>query len=290
MNKLILGSAQFGLKYGINNQNKVINLSEIKSILDLATASEIEIIDTAISYGRSEDNLGKVISNNFKIISKLPKVPKNIIDLSSWIKSQVFSSINRLGVKSLYGLLIHNSKDILGSNGQIVLKSLKDLKSSGYINKLGVSIYDPNDLKDILSNSTMDIVQSPLNLLDRRLITSGWLSRLYNEGIEVHVRSVFLQGLLLMRLKKIPSKFNKWINIFDKWNERLTESKLNATDVCLSFPLSLKEINHIVIGVDNQMQLKEIILASKKKIINQDWSFMASTDQMLINPSNWRYL
>ena len=133
----------------------------------------------------------------------------------------------------------------------------------------------------------IDIVQAPLNIVDRRLETSGWLSELHRNNIEIHSRSTFLQGLLLMPRAKIPAKFNKWSKIWDRWEYELANNNLDAKTVCLSYPLSLKEVDKIIIGVDNIEQLNEIVLASKKKIKNVNWSFMTSNDQMLLNPSNW---
>jgi hypothetical protein len=287
MKKIILGTAQFGLKYGINNLEDRVKPSEVKSILDYAIVNGFDLIDTAVSYGQCEKILGKIGVNNFKIISKLPKVPKSIIDISAWVREQTVASINRLGVNSLYGLLLHYPLDLIGPQGGILIKALRDLKTSGLVLKVGVSIYDPKELDSIFSLLKIDIVQSPLNIVDRRLVTSGWLSRLKNEQIEVHVRSVFLQGLLLMQRNKIPSKFERWSSIWDKWISMLDESRLNAVTACLSYPLSLPDVDCIIVGADNTAQLKDIILASKTKTAKQDWSFMVSNDQMLINPSNW---
>ena len=287
MKKILLGSAQFGMNYGINNPNQRVELSEIRSILNIARESNLDTIDTAISYNESEQVLGTIGIESFKLISKLPKLPDNILDINIWVRDQTISSINRLNVKSLHGLLLHHSSDLLGPNGPRLKKALYELKSSGLVSKIGISIYDPEELDNIFPLMKIDIVQCPLNLIDRRIETSGWLSKLYHENIEVHVRSVFLQGLLLIDRNKIPSKFEKWSNIWDQWSNKLNKKGLNALDACLSYPLSLKEVNYIIVGVDNTKQLKDIIYVSKKKIVKEDWSFMISNNSMLINPSNW---
>lgn len=290
MKSIILGSVQFGMKYGINNIDQRVELSEIKSILNFARDSQIDTIDTAISYNESEQVLGNIGLESFKVISKLPKLPDDVQDVNTWVKDQAMLSINRLKVKSLHGLLLHCPSDLIGSKGPKLKKALNNLKTSNLVYKIGVSIYDPEELDNIFPIMKIDIVQCPLNLIDRRLETSGWLSRLYKENIEVHVRSIFLQGLLLMGRNKIPSKFKKWSNIWDLWSYKLNSKGFNALDACLSYPLSLKEVNCIIVGVDNTKQLKDIIYASKKKIAKEDWSFMISNNKMLINPSNWRDL
>ena len=287
MKSIILGSAQFGMNYGINNIDQRVKLSEIRSILNFARESRLDTIDTAISYHESEQVLGNIGLDSFKAISKLPKLPDDVLDVNTWVRDQTISSINRLNVKSLHGLLLHYPLDLLGSKASKLKIALDNLKTSGLVSKIGVSIYDPEELDNIFSLIKIDIVQCPLNLIDRRLETSGWLSKLYNENIEVHVRSVFLQGLLLFERNKIPSKFEKWSNIWDQWSHKLNKKGLNALDACLSYPLSLKEVNYIIVGVDNTKQLKDIIYVSKKKIVKEDWSFMISNNSMLINPSNW---
>ncbi len=290
MKNFILGSAQFGMEYGISNLDKKVKPSEIKSILNLAKKNNIYMIDTAISYNKSEQILGEIGVKNFKIISKLPKLPTEISDINLWIKEQAKSSINKLNVKSLYGLLLHHPSDLIGYNGKMLVKALYDLKSSGLVYKIGVSIYDPKELDSIFTSMKIEIVQAPLNLLDRRIEYSGWLSKLYNKNIEFHARSVFLQGLLLMQRNQIPLKFEKWSSIWDKWRSKIDQSGFNAIELCLNYPLSLKEVNSIIIGVNNTKQLNEIILASKKKTKKQDLSFMISDNQMLINPSKWSQL
>ena len=133
----------------------------------------------------------------------------------------------------------------------------------------------------------IDIVQAPLNIVDRRLVVSGWLSRLHSEEIEIHTRSVFLQGLLLMPRNKIPKIFDRWFRAWDQWSLELEKNNLSAVEACLLYPLSLPEIDRVIIGVDNVNQLNDIINKSKSQQSQIDWSFMISNDQALINPTNW---
>ena len=150
-----------------------------------------------------------------------------------------------------------------------------------------MSIYDPRELDEFINLIEPDIIQAPLNIIDRRLETSGWLSKLHQSGIEVHTRSTFLQGLLLIPIKKIPSKFDKWNSIWEKWNSELFKNNLNASEVCLSYPLSLPEVTRVIVGIDNLNQLKNLVKISKNNTVKKDWSFMISNDPMLIDPTKW---
>ena len=290
MNKLALGTAQFGLKYGIANQVGQIKLTEVEKIVRFAKNSSIDLIDTAVVYGESEKIIGSIGAKDFKLVSKLPALPENCKDVNSWVEEKVQSSLKRLGIQSLYGLLVHRSENLLGASGKKLVDALNKAKLNGLAKKIGVSIYDPSECEILMKIIKIDIVQAPLNIIDRRLVDSGWLSRLHSEGIEIHTRSVFLQGLLLMPQKIIPKSFNKWSKLFDQWSNNLKKNNLSATEVCLSYPLSFKEIDRVIVGVDSVLQLDEIVKKSKFCQLEINWDFMISNDQKLINPTNWNNL
>ena len=183
--------------------------------------------------------------------------------------------------------MIHKSENLLGVSGKKLIKALESIKQDGLVKKIGISIYDPSECEKILELFKIDIVQAPLNIIDRRLVNTGWLSKLHSLEIEIHTRSVFLQGLLLMPSDRISKNFNKWNKIWKKWSLQLKKNDLSAVEACLSYPLSLPEIDRVIIGVDNTDQLNDVL--SKSKFLNPqiDFSFMNSSDQKLINPSNW---
>ena len=290
MNKLALGTAQFGLKYGIANQVGQIKLTEVEKIVRFAKNSSIDLIDTAVVYGESEKIMGSIGVKDFKLVSKLPALPENCKDINSWVEEKVQSSLKRLGIQSLYGLLVHRSENLIGESGKKLVDALNKAKLNGLVKKIGISIYDPSECERVMKMIRIDIVQAPLNIIDRRLVDSGWLSRLHSEGIEIHTRSVFLQGLLLMPRKTIPKSFNKWSKLFDQWSNSLKKNNLSATEVCLSYPLSFKEIDRVIVGVDSVLQLDEIVKKSKFCQLEINWDFMISNDQKLINPTNWNNL
>ena len=290
MNKLALGTAQFGFKYGIANLEGKIKISEVNKILELAKYSNIDLIDTAISYGDSEKVIGNTEIKDFKFVSKLPALPKDCSDVNSWVDKQVQSSLTRLGISSLYGLLVHRSENLLGNSGKKLINALNSIKLNGLVKKIGISIYDPSECEQVMKFTRIDIVQAPLNIVDRRLVVSGLLTKLHSEEIEIHTRSAFLQGLLLLPSNKIPKSFNKWFKVWEKWSLELKKNDLSAAEVCLLYPLSLPEVDRVIVGVDNTNQLIELIKRSKSQKPQIDCSFMISNDQMLINPSNWSKL
>ena len=289
MNRIAIGTAQFGLPYGIANQTGKIAQSEAKEILKIALDNNIDVLDTAIIYGDSESSLGKLQTEDFNLVTKLPIIPKNCKDIGVWIREQVSQSFSRLGVQDIYGLLLHQSNQLLGSYGADLYREMRLLKELGKVKKIGISIYSPLELDALDNKYDFDIVQSPFNLLDQRLYTSGWLMRLKDKGIEVHTRSVFLQGLLLMDQDKIPSKFSKWDELWCKWHKWLKDFDGKATEACLSLPLSFPEIDKVIVGIDNTSQLIEILNSIKNPNV-QGMPDLQCTNENLINPSNWPYL
>ena len=290
IDRLALGTVQFGLDYGVANYAGQVPLPEALIILSLAKASGINVLDTAIAYGTSEEVLGKAGIDGYRVITKLPSLPMDQSDIPRWVGDQVEASLNRLGQKKLYALLLHRPQDLLSSKGAQLIQALADLKYHGVVQKIGISIYSPDELDPICKKFQIDLVQAPLNVIDRRMETSGWLDRIKDDGVELHTRSVFLQGLLLMERSKIPEKFSRWSKLWDQWHEKLKISGVSPLAACLAYPLSLGQVDHVIVGVNTTRQLFEIVQANQQIESDLDTSFMRSVDLDLINPSRWKDL
>jgi aryl-alcohol dehydrogenase-like predicted oxidoreductase len=290
MNKVALGTVQFGLDYGIANEAGQVSLSEAQCVLSLAKENEIDVLDTAIAYGTSEEVLGKVGVDGFRVVTKLPSLPDDQNNVAHWVTEQVSESLARLGQKKLYGLLLHRPENLLGSKGGQLVQALADLKNDGFVQKIGVSICSLDELEAVFNKIKIDLVQAPLNVVDRRLQSSGWLDRLKDDGVEVHTRSAFLQGLLLMERSKIPQKFSRWSDLWNQWHEKFQVLGISPLAASLAYPLSLKQVDQVIVGVDSAAQLSEILEAAENANVGLDTSFMSSADLDLINPSNWNHL
>lgn len=284
--KLSLGGAQFGLEYGIANRRGQVSKSALKKILSFSSDSGVTMIDTAQSYGESELHLGFAGVEEFKLVTKI-KIPEAIAEsFFYWAEESIIDSLEKLKIKNLYGLLIHNPERLLCSDGDEIMTSLERLKELGYFKKIGISIYDYSVLKKLLERYKLDIVQAPFNLVDRRLSEDGWLIKLNALGIEVHVRSIFLQGLLTIPENKMPKYFARWHNKWETWWNWLYSNNISAPHACLHFILSFKGIDKVIIGIDSVEQLKDLV-SQEKNILNYKFPEICSEDKMLINPSNW---
>lgn len=284
--KLALGTVQFGLKYGIANQQGQISHDEAKAILDLAHTSGMNTLDTAVTYGDSEQRLGKIGIQDWRVVSKLPAVPEGCDDIAQWVMGAIQDSMGRLRVENLYGLLLHRPQQLLEKNGGQLYRALQQLKQDGLVQKIGISIYDPSELDTLCNRYQLDLVQAPFNIMDRRLIDTGWLSLLAEQGTELHVRSIFLQGLLLMASGDRPEKFDRWTPLWSKWHEWLGDVGLTPLQACLRYALSFSEISRIIVGVDSFNQLNEILRASRGSV-PESISTLGIVDPDLLNPTRW---
>ena len=288
--KIILGTAQFANKYGITNKFGTTNNQEIKKILRICKINKVKLIDTAINYKNVEKKLGKYDLNNFQLITKIPSIPINRKNIQNWILSIIKKSLKRLNKKSLYAVLVHNSSDLTGFKKEELYAALQNLKKKKLVKKVGVSIYDFNEMKSIIKQYKIDIVQVPLNILDRRVLNKEILNFLKKKKIEIHARSIFLQGLLLANKKIQYVKFKKWKNIWLNIDSYCKKNKIDVISLALNFVLSQKDIKKIVLGFENSMQLKQVLsnikFFKKKKFFDD----ISTKDELLINPNNWKSL
>ena len=291
MSKLGLGTVQFGTDYGLNSLDGQVRPQEVKKILNYARSKQIVLLDTAPAYGNSEEILGGINNSEFQVVTKTRHFDtlKITNDEVSLLYQDFNNSLKKLNQIKIYGLLIHNADDLLKPGGEKILDLLQKFKQTNKLMKVGVSVYDHIKLHSILDNFDIDMVQLPFNIIDRRMLDSGMLASLYKKGIEVHARSVFLQGLLLMSAKLMPSKFNRWNNLWKLWHEWLHDNRISPVEASVRYAISFSEISKVLVGVDSVNQLKEIYKASSgtlPKIPDE----LQTTDADLLNPSNWEQL
>ena len=266
--KLILGGAQLGNKYGIYSKaSKMKNLNELKKIFEFSAKNELKFIDTAQDYKNSEKVIGQLSKNKFKIISKINLDPKlSFKDLELIIFKKINISLRKLKVKKIDILLLHNFDRFINNENYLskIYKVLDKLKNNGIILKVGISTYYPEKIHNFFKIFKYDVVQVPLNIFDQRLLFSKFYNLKSFKNVEIHVRSVFLQGILLK--KKYPTYFDKWQKKIKVLVDFLQKNNIDPIHFCLSFVLGVKKVRKVIIGVQNLYQLKEILKQSKKKL------------------------
>ena len=287
-----LGTVQFGLDYGISNRAGRPGLAEVKQILQTAIEAGIGYLDTATTYGQAEEIVGKCMpaGHGLKVVTKIPPIAADTIGVEERdeIVASVAGSIERLNINTLHGILIHRVSDLNKPGAEFLVEALQQAQSRGWVKKIGVSIYNDAELLLAEQMLNLDLVQVPFNILDTRLVESGSLMRLDGKGVEVHARSVFLQGLLLMDANALPSFFapvrDRLGRLYAEWDAL----KLGRLATCLAFVLQRPELQCAVIGVNRLSELQEILAAlvvaeTAKKIPVSS----ANIEPDFLDPSRW---
>ncbi len=291
--RLGLGTVQFGLDYGISNMDGRTPVGEAGQIVEMAAEAGVRIIDTAAEYGESEKVLGKIlpIRHRFQIVTKAEQfgteriTPKQAVQLTDSFQR----SLENLRCDSVYGLLIHNVDDLLTDGGELLLEALLDLKSQGLVEKVGASVYTGVQIDFLLSRFSLELIQLPLNVFDQRLVEGGYLTRLKDAGVEIHARSVFLQGLLLMDPDELPSHFDSVRNHLREYQQANRRRGLTPLQASLGFVLGHEEIDCAVVGVcsyDHWLEVLEAVETSERKLDNG--RRFACHDEEIIDPTRWR--
>ena len=289
--KIALGTAQFGMNYGLSNTHGKTDKYEVSKIIQYAYDYGISFIDTASSYGDSEKILGEVITNYYcKLVTKTPHFSDSYIDNLHVVKlkESFHQSLFNLKQKDIYGLLLHSCDDLLKPGGGLLLQEMEDLKSIGVVKKIGVSLYNSEQIDIVLSKFNIDLVQLPINIFDQQLLTGGWLEKLKDFDVEIHARSAFLQGLLLMTNDLVPPYFFPIKKNLEAFYKSAKELSLSQLELALGYVMGVSEIDQVVVGVNTVEQLKEIIKATQVQINPMEFSDISINDPAFTNPSLWK--
>ena len=286
MPTIAIGTANFGMQYGVANTHGKLSKKSVEEILGLAKSLGVTCLDTANAYGESQKVLGEIGVRDWRIVSKISSIPPDCIDIPAYIRAQISLILDSLKVSEFDSVLVHNAKDLTGDCGDQVFEEIKKAQSKGQVRKIGVSIYDPNDLELITSRFKIDLVQAPINVFDNRLQDSGWLDRLVSTGTEVHARSVFLQGVLLSTDTQKKVFFQQWKSSFEKWNNFCDATGDTPLISCIKHVNSHNRVSHAVVGIDSAQNLSEVFNAFSKPT-HRVTEINFDLDPNLINPACW---
>ncbi|MGH8671119.1 MAG: aldo/keto reductase [Burkholderiales bacterium] len=289
--KLGIGSAQFGLDYGISNQRGKTPFGEVKNILEMAASRGIRVIDTAPLYSVSEKVLGETLpaGHRFDIVTKTPAFEGDQITRAQvrLLEKTFENSLAVLHQASVHGFLVHHANALLVKNGEWLFEAMQSLKQRGLIKKIGVSVYTPDEIDGVLEKYEIDLIQLPVNVLDQRLLESGHLRMLKRAGVEIHGRSVFLQGLLLMDPNTLPVHFSGIRQHLKNYQIYLGERGLTPLRGALGFVMGIGELGAIICGVNDRHQLEEILAAAEPPLNTDEMGRFALHDTAVLNPTRW---
>ena len=285
--KIVIGTANFNQNYGLIN-SKIKNFHEANRILNYCRKKNIKYLDTAFSYNLSKKFINSLNFNDLNIITKIKLPKKNKKKFIEDLEKKLMRELKFYKADKFYALLLHNSKDLKSKYGNELLKKIIHLKKIGLVNKLGVSIYDTNELNLIFRKFTPNIIQLPINIIDRRFLEKKIILKLRKMKIQIQARSIFLQGILTKNPETLKSlKKNKRLyEIISSLCNWCIKKNLNLKEACLLFVKEQKSINFLTIGVESLEELKQN-LSSLSKNKNFDLSRFASENKKIIDPRKW---
>ena len=287
-----LGSVQFGADYGVSNKLGRPNDREVADILLRAVEMGVGYLDSAIGYGDAELLIGRYLpsSHCLRIVTKMAPISERTIssEHKHSIIGSIEASLDRLRIDRVYGVLVHNASDLAKEGWEHVVEALHEIHSRGLATRIGASIYDDEQLTLVESRFRPEIIQLPMNILDRRLLRSGAVRRLKAQGTEVHARSVFLQGLLLMPPGEVPEFFAPIRSQMAMISRRWLQHGIKPVAGCLGFVLQQQDVAAAIIGINRRDELDDI-----EDTFNQiadriiDSSPLPDIDPIYIDPARW---
>ncbi len=284
--KIILGTVQFGLNYGINNQQGQPDADSVTDILDYAFSQGIRTLDSADAYGSAPEIIGRYHASRadkFDIITKFKAGTDFVAE--TWLNQQ----LEKFAVQRLSACMFHDFQDYRTNHA--VVSEFDDLVKKGLVKKIGVSVYTNQQLAEVIEDSSISLIQLPYNLLDNHSQRGNLLAKAKSIGKEIHVRSVFLQGLFFMNLEKIPEKLAPLEVKLEKLRRLSSQFEVPLESMALNYAIANQNIDRVLIGVDSIKQLKanlENLDQALPPELSAAIDHIHVKDVDLLNPTNWK--
>jgi aryl-alcohol dehydrogenase-like predicted oxidoreductase len=277
--RLGLGTVQFGQAYGVSNTTGQVPLEEVQAMLARAAGQGVAVLDTAANYGQAEEVLAQCDTRAFRIVSKTASAKNGVAAVIARARQSV-QSLGKVDV-----LLVHAVADLKGPDGDELWRALRGLKEQGAVGAIGISAYVADDPAALAGRFRPDVMQLPFSLLDQRLLQDGSLARLKALGVEVHARSLFLQGLLFM--ETVPETLRDAAPLLARVRQHIASAHVTPLVAALGFVLSRPEIDVAVVGATSRHELDEILTAARAPLPALDWAACALDDARILTPSLW---
>ncbi len=287
--EIAIGSAQFGMPYGVANRDGPPNDAEIAGILHTAERAGMRYIDTAAAYGRSEEALGahSAALGSFRVVTKIRPIGDDESLLES-AQDSVRRSFERLGSSSIYGLLAHRSSNLLCDGGDAVWAHMEQLRADGSVHRIGATVYEPEEAVALMERYPISLIQVPAGILDQRFTNSGLIAEMRRRDIEIHIRSVFLQGLVFFNDDNLPRRFDPIRDHLAAARQRAKEHGVALHELALWWARERSGGDVVVLGVERSSQVEQNAEAARQTISGAgDLSDLSIADAAWRNPANW---
>lgn len=289
VNRVAVGTTKLGMPYGAVEPQQVEE-TKVEQIFFKAHELGFDCFDTAPSYGNAEQLIGEYLTAELKrsCVTKVAKIPDAKIDDSSLllIEDRFQTSLQYMQTHTCYGLLVHDVQDLYKPGAEKLVDWMKELKEKGRVNKIGVSVYTPEEAQELYERFDFDLIQLPCNIFDQRFLQSGVVDMLLNQNVEIHARSLFLKGLIL----KPNSKANLPQGLLahnQQFHEAMQQQNISTYDACLAFAKLHPIVDRWIIGVSSDQQLMQLLNAQNSIVNTIDFQRWAYADKHALDPRTW---
>ena len=283
--RFALGTAQFGMNYGVSNAAGQVPLLEVKAILKAAAAAGLDLLDTAAAYGDAETVVSCAaaeLGRPFAIVSKTPPGAE-----TDAVVAAAHRSAELAGNQHLDTILVHHPADLAGHAGDRLWRALQDLVDQRVVRRAGISASFDDRPAELMARFAPAVMQLPISLLDQRLVCDGTLTALAARGVEIHARSIFLQGLLFAGEDRFAPSIRHIAPALEARRRLIREHGITPVEAAMAYALAQPEIRRIVVGVTSVGELGEMLSAANAAPAAMRWSELAIDDPIVLNPSRW---
>jgi aryl-alcohol dehydrogenase-like predicted oxidoreductase len=286
--KLGLGAAQFRFEvqtgYGASRGGRSPE-GEIADMLSIAARSGLSVLDATVPFDSAETMLGGAMpaAAPFRIMIKAARADRG----PDFVEQEARASLRRMGLARADAIIVQSASDLFGRYGPQLWDKLNDLKDQGLFSHVGVAAMASDDPVGIARRFHPDIVQAPASLLDQRLLVSGALAEIAGMGIEVQMRSIFMQGLLFLPPDRAPAGMKDAASSLSRVRRMIAEGRSDPLQAALAFALSRPEASSVLVGVSSAAELSAVCAAASHPMPELDWQGMALQDPIALDPRRW---
>ena len=282
--RLGLAASQFGLDYAVSNPRGRSPEAEVGDILQIAARSGVSLLDTTVG-GRAERVMGEVMPKPcpFRVVVKTARCDRG----PDYVEAEARASLRKLGIDHAHAILVEQAGDLFSPHGPAMWDRMKQMRDDGLFDRIGVAVFASDDPVGIARRFRPDIVQAPASLLDQRLIMNGALAEMCEMGIEVHLRSIFLQGLLFLPPDRVPVQLQSASRGLSRVRRMIAEGRSDPLQAALGFALARPEASCVIVGVSTAAELQAVAAAANSPPPDLDWNDMALDDPTALEPGRW---
>ncbi|MBU4432989.1 MAG: bifunctional regulator KidO [Alphaproteobacteria bacterium] len=285
VSKLGLAAAQFGLDGMTSTPRGRSPEAEARDILNIADRSGLSVLDVSGVYGRAETVLGDLIPRpiSFRVTLSTARADRG----PDFVETEARNSLRRLGLERADAIIVHSPSELFGPHGAALWDRLARLRDEGLFNKIGVAAHASDDPVGVARRFKPDILQAPASLLDQRLLADGSLARIAGMGVEVQLRSIFLNGLLFLPPDRVPAQLKGASGRLSRVRRMIAEGRSDPLQAALGFALSRPEASAVLVGVTSAAELSAVVAAASSPPPDLDWDDMAIDDPVALDPRRW---